>query len=498
MAITPTSVTLKGGESCAFKSDVTPVTWTVVPNRGTITDCGVYSAPWTPLVWSSTNVTVEARKDGQPYGTATILLSPGPTWVGTLTLFFISLFVALFWWVWVIWPPPAELPWLEVSPPVVTVPPDGSQMFDTKIWHTRDQGVTWTATGGLITPNGLFTATAPLKPGDRVLITAARSTDHTLTGTALVIIKPVGLAISPGTAFLLGGMSRSLKTAELRTGSGTQASTTTTPASNYTWNISDLDVNLKDGVATAPKRISQFTRVVVTATDTSDSERQAAAVLYLYAENMKGNAGLPMTELSRDRVLIELVMLMGALGALLAASRSLASFVGNKTFEPSWSLYYLLRPLFGAGLAAISFFAYRIGAVTGLKDTEPADPFTAAFVAGIVGLFADTVLQKLKDTIDALLPSRDNRGDKLSPSAAAPSIASAEGSVTSKQMTIKGHGFLPGVSVTLNGQVRPVKFVSPTELEVTLAASDTVGKPKIIVTNPDKQASAEFEGNIQI
>jgi hypothetical protein len=66
----------------------------------------------------------------------------------------------------------------------------------------------------------------------------------------------------------------------------------------------------------------------------------------------------------------------------------------------------MLRPLFGARLATIVFFGYRIAAITSLKDTTPADPFTAAFVAGIVGLFADRVLRKLQDTINALLPSK--------------------------------------------------------------------------------------------
>jgi hypothetical protein len=222
--------------------------------------------------------------------------------------------------------------------------------------------------------------------------------------------------------------------------------------------------------------------------------------VYLNPGNMQTNASLPMAELARDRVLIALVMLLGALGALLAASRSLASFVGNKTFAPRWSLYYILRPLFGAGLAAIVFFGYRIGAVTGLKDTAPADPFAAAFIAGMVGLFADTVLQKLKDTIDALLPAtKDDRGNKLNPStsAAAPSVTSAQGSITSKQMTIKGQGFLTGATITLNGQAREVTFVDATELRAALTDADTAGKVRVIVTNPDRQASAALDGEIQ-
>jgi hypothetical protein len=77
------------------------------------------------------------------------------------------------------------------------------------------------------------------------------------------------------------------------------------------------------------------------------------------------------------------------------ASRSLANFVGNDAFVPRWSLFYVFRPTFGAGLALLVFFGYRIGAVAGVKGAAPADPFAATFVAGMVGLFADTVMQKL-------------------------------------------------------------------------------------------------------
>jgi IPT/TIG domain len=443
----------------------------------------------------------------------------------TLAAFFVILLVGLCASIFFVWPPPAESPWLEVTPPVATVAPGASQMFDTKIWHTRDQGVTWSATGGLITPNGLFTASS-LKAGDRVVLTAARSTDHTLTGTALVIIEPTGLAISPTTASLLDGMPQQFTAMEAHPASGSQTAssgaTTATasgtqapksgaapsppapppgpaPAPKLGWSISDPDAAkiTQDGLITSLKPITQFRRLIVTVKDNDpkNPERQAAAVLYLNPGNMQANAATPAAELSRDRVLIELVMLMGALGALLAASRSLASFVGNKTFVPRWSLYYVLRPLFGAGLAAIVFFGYRIGAVTGLKDTAPADPFAAAFVAGMVGLFADTVLQKLKDTIDALLPSKDDRGDKIAPDTTAPSITSAQGSVTSKQMTIKGDGFVQGATVTLNGQARDVTFVDANTLRVTLKDSDT-GKVSIVVTNLDKQASAAFDGEI--
>jgi hypothetical protein len=137
--------------------------------------------------------------------------------------------------------------------------------------------------------------------------------------------------------------------------------------------------------------------------------------------------------------------------------------------------------------------------VTGWKNVTPADPFAASFIAGIVGLFSDRVLEKLHDTINVLLPAQeDRRSDKLNAAApAAPSVTSAQGSVTSKQMTVKGHGFPNGAVVTLNGQYRQVKFVDATELHVTLTNADMVGPVKVIVTNPGTQASSAIDTEIQ-
>ncbi len=114
---------------------------------------------------------------------------------------------------------------------------------------------------------------------------------------------------------------------------------------------------------------------------------------------------------------------MGALGALLGAMRSFVNFVGSRSFVPSWSFYYLSRPVFGAALALIVFFAYRIGAVSGLKSASPADAITAAFVAGLVGLFADTFLQKLKELVTQLFRPEDPRPDKLANGAALSKLA---------------------------------------------------------------------------
>ncbi len=177
----------------------------------------------------------------------------------------------------------------------------------------------------------------------------------------------------------------------------------TGPASSATelkWYLSGPgELSAANGTYTVREKTAA--QAVITAIDSS-GQRKAAAVILLAS-----------TDVTDDRSMLWLVFLMGAFGAMLAAVRSFVNFVGSRTFVPSWGFYYLFRPMFGAGLALIVFFAYRIGAVSGPKGGSSADPFTAAFVSGIVGLFADTVLQKLKELVEQLFRPQDTRADKL-------------------------------------------------------------------------------------
>lgn len=164
-----------------------------------------------------------------------------------------------------------------------------------------------------------------------------------------------------------------------------------------------------DGTYKAPDVVKEVTRVVFTAT--GGAQRQASAVVELVPPN-----GIPdalTSQFGRDQSLIDLVLVMGALGAFIGASRSFVNYVGNRQFAPSWSLFYLFRPSLGAGLALLVFFGYRIGAVTALGNVSPADPFAAAFVAGLVGLFVDIVLGKLQEVVAVLIPSREQRKDSM-------------------------------------------------------------------------------------
>ena len=54
--------------------------------------------------------------------------------------------------------------------------------------------------------------------------------------------------------------------------------------------------------------------------------------------------------------ILPLVAIMGALGGFLTCMQSIGLYIGNRQFLRSWTIYYLLFPLKGSGLALVVFF----------------------------------------------------------------------------------------------------------------------------------------------
>jgi len=74
---------------------------------------------------------------------------------------------------------------VTVSPSSVTLQPGGAQTFTATVSGTSNQGVTWTATNGSITSNGLYTA--PTVVGNYV-VKATSVNNNTISGTASVSV----------------------------------------------------------------------------------------------------------------------------------------------------------------------------------------------------------------------------------------------------------------------------------------------------------------------
>ncbi len=75
-------------------------------------------------------------------------------------------------------------------------------------------------------------------------------------------------------------------------------------------------------------------------------------VLLLYEAGKLAACGMP----PEVTCALPLVAIMGSLGGFLSCIQSFGRYVGNRQFLRSWTLYYLLFPLKGAGLALVVFF----------------------------------------------------------------------------------------------------------------------------------------------
>jgi hypothetical protein len=94
-----------------------------------------------------------------------------------------------------------------------------------------------------------------------------------------------------------------------------------------------------------------------------------------------------------------MVMLMGALGALLRLIGSLGKFIGNRQLLRSWISYYMLMPLEGAALAPIFYLVLRVGVLAPPSANNAVDlnVFGVYAIAGLTGLFAKQAMEMLKD-----------------------------------------------------------------------------------------------------
>lgn len=98
-----------------------------------------------------------------------------------------------------------------------------------------------------------------------------------------------------------------------------------------------------------------------------------------------------------------IVALAGALGSLVHALRSLYWYVGNRELKRSWLPMYILLPFVGATLGLIFYLVIRGGFFSPQATVEQTSPFGFAALAGLVGLFSQQAVLKLKQVAETLL-----------------------------------------------------------------------------------------------
>ena len=122
--------------------------------------------------------------------------------------------------------------------------------------------------------------------------------------------------------------------------------------------------------------------------------------------------GLLTVTLSASTALLMLVVIVGALGSLIHAATSFAEYAGTRRFYSSWIVWYLVRPVVGASLALLLYFAIRGGFFSGSSQTSSVDPYGMAALAGLAGLFSKQATDKLREVFETLFHVSEKTGDE--------------------------------------------------------------------------------------
>jgi hypothetical protein len=107
-----------------------------------------------------------------------------------------------------------------------------------------------------------------------------------------------------------------------------------------------------------------------------------------YAANLNKSSGLLM-----------LALLMGAIGGYTFALSSLVNDITQHEYYARKGWFYALRPMIGAALGLMLYFAFRAGFANSSADASTAstiDPYGVALVSGLAGLYSQQALDKLQ------------------------------------------------------------------------------------------------------
>ena len=112
---------------------------------------------------------------------------------------------------------------------------------------------------------------------------------------------------------------------------------------------------------------------------------------------------------------LALVLVAGALGALVHAMRSLYWYVGHRELRPNWILQYLLLPVVGSTLGALVYLAVRGGLLPTQQGAAALSPLGMAAVSGVVGMFSSQAVTKRHQVADSLFSKAPRGADSVTP-----------------------------------------------------------------------------------
>ena len=213
---------------------------------------------------------------------------------------------------------------------------------------------------------------------------------------------------------------------------------------------------------------------------------------------------------SFDERLILLVIIAGMLGAFVHGATSLADYLGNNSFNKTWTWFYLLRPAIGMALALVFYFVIRGGFLTTSGGAKDINPYGIAALAGLVGMFSKQATDKLGEVFGTLFRSAEGEGDAKRKDPLKPrtdevtikTITPAEVVAGTKGVSIKvtGTNFADAAKVWLGTQPQETKFENATSLVATIADDLTAapGTYKLKVVNAEDMESVPVEFTVSV
>jgi hypothetical protein len=185
-----------------------------------------------------------------------------------------------------------------------------------------------------------------------------------------------------------------------------------------------------------------------------------------------------------EQAFLALAFLTGIAGSFLHGAQSLSSYLGNRTFEVSWTAWYLLRPPIGGLLGLVIYFVIRAGLMGG-SATE-VNPHSVAALGALGGWFSKTATDKLQEVFETFFKTdadkqRANKLEPMPPVIVAITPADVQPDVNT--ITIKGDNFFQGALLMIEGEPTPTTFESPTQLTADLTSVARGREVKVWIQN---------------
>jgi hypothetical protein len=469
LQVTPKNISLRALQTQVFCVDgnTQAVTWSIRPRCGRIdVKKGVYKAPF--LIPRNANVTVQAE-GGDEFDTANVILDPGWFWLHFLGVYWAGwagiLLIVIFWG-WERLCPNCRPADLLISPPLATVTASQAVRF------TATAPVTWQDN---LNSSGLYNAPAAQPPNPSINITATAIADAKKTASASLIWSPdIGVTLEPQQTMVFDegkdiavSFNPVITVAPDKQGAINPSTAVTEWLQPPIGKITNGTYTVKSG------EIKRAATIMIMANVRIPPGPPRTAGTYLTLLPKSPAKACEEDGIPSSRSLIALIALAGALGGLIHGASSFAVWVGKSQFKSTWTWWYVLRPVLGAAVAVVVYLVVRSGLGTADMSLLGADCLKNAGFAGLIGMFAEPAMAKLKEIFDTIFAPKPNgrvvpkppRIDSLNPT-------SVSSGTPAGVLRICGADFEPGCVVKIGVNARPPRSFVSTLLDVDLQPYD--------------------------